>query len=168
VLENFRRFWEKERDPERRRELVAQLVERAWIDAGRVVAIQSTPAFKPFLPVNRPKRRPPHPGRMRRSEKRSDGTGTRNSYPIPASRSGCRGRMGLPTLPPGFYVLGALLLPPDSGADAWRPSKRRLLALQGLGGSVLPSPLIRRCNKVLHRDVERPRNLHHRPEPWLL
>jgi hypothetical protein len=49
VLDDFGRFWEEETDPERRRALVGQLVERVWIDDKRVVAIRPTAAFVPFF-----------------------------------------------------------------------------------------------------------------------
>jgi hypothetical protein len=52
VLADVGRFWEEEREPEKRRELVAQLIERVWIDNKRVVAIRPTPAFKPFFACN--------------------------------------------------------------------------------------------------------------------
>jgi hypothetical protein len=61
VLEDFGRFWDEEADPDKRRELVAQLVDRVWIDDKRVVAIRPTPAFSRFSPATAPETRIPPP-----------------------------------------------------------------------------------------------------------
>ena len=79
VLENFERFWKQERDPEKRRELVAQLVERVWIDDKRVVAIRPTPAFKPLFARNgRENEEPPASCETGGRKSGSDGTRTRD------------------------------------------------------------------------------------------
>lgn len=78
VLEDFGRFWDEEIDPEKRRELVAQLVERVWIDDKRVVAIHPTPAFKPFSPATATEtRNPPASCGAGGRKSESDGTRTR-------------------------------------------------------------------------------------------
>jgi site-specific DNA recombinase len=61
VLEDFSRFWDEETDPERRRELVAQLVERVWIDDKRVVAIRRRPRSSRFSPATAPETKSPPP-----------------------------------------------------------------------------------------------------------
>lgn len=45
VLEDFATFWKTEPNPEPRRELLAQLFERVWIDGQRIVAVTPTTAF---------------------------------------------------------------------------------------------------------------------------
>jgi hypothetical protein len=82
VLEDFRRFWEEERDPEKRRELVAQLIDRVWIDNKRVVAIRPTPAFKPFFTCNGPgNKKPPASCGAGGRKSGSDGGQTRALHP---------------------------------------------------------------------------------------
>jgi hypothetical protein len=46
VPEDFGRFWETATNPKPRRELLAQLFERVWIDGQCVVAVKPTTAFE--------------------------------------------------------------------------------------------------------------------------
>lgn len=53
VLEDFSRFWEAEPAAGPRRELLAQLFDRVWIDGKRIVAVKPTAAFADlFVPGN--------------------------------------------------------------------------------------------------------------------
>lgn len=49
VLDDFAMLWKTETTPEPRRELLAQVFERVWIDGQRVVAIKPTQAFAPLF-----------------------------------------------------------------------------------------------------------------------
>jgi site-specific DNA recombinase len=53
VLDDFARFWKTETAPEPRRQLLAQLFERVWVDGDRIVGVRPTPAFADlFVPTN--------------------------------------------------------------------------------------------------------------------
>jgi hypothetical protein len=76
ALKDFGRSWQGETDPQVRRELLAQLFERVWIDAKKIVAVRPTPAFAAlFSPPETTK--PPSKGR-RCAKDGSDGTRTRD------------------------------------------------------------------------------------------
>jgi site-specific DNA recombinase len=88
ALEDFGRLWEETNDPAERRELVAQLIDRVWIDNKRIVAIRPTPTFKPYFARNGHENKKPlasHETRGRKSG--SDGGQTRIAHPA-GSRSG--------------------------------------------------------------------------------
>ncbi|HTU39965.1 MAG TPA: hypothetical protein VMF35_18355, partial [Acidimicrobiales bacterium] len=116
VLDDFSPFWEKETDPERRRELIGQLVERVWIDDKRVVAIRPTAAFVPFFACEgRSQTEGPRPAAARRrggSNYGSDGGETRISTPgVPGRRrdSPLSGAVGMTfVLAPHARTLGAI------------------------------------------------------------
>ncbi len=76
VLEDFGRFWEDETDPQIRRELLAQLFERVWVDAKKIVAVRPTPAFVALFTALKTTK-PPSRGR-RCAKGGSDGTRTRD------------------------------------------------------------------------------------------
>lgn len=79
VLEDFGTFWKTEPNPEPRRELLAQLFDRVWIDGQRIVAVKPTAAFAGlFVPQSTT---PPQVGRRGCRKYGSDGTETRDSYP---------------------------------------------------------------------------------------
>ena len=76
VLEDFAIFWGTETAPEPRRELLAQLFERVWIDGQRIVAVKPTAAFaRLFVPESTT---PPQVGRRGCRKYGSDGTRTRD------------------------------------------------------------------------------------------
>ena len=49
VLDDFSIFWSRETDPAAKRQLLALIFERVWLDAQRVVAVQPKPPFAPFF-----------------------------------------------------------------------------------------------------------------------
>jgi hypothetical protein len=75
VLEDFGRFWETETAPEPRRELLAQLFDRVWIDGQRIVAVKPTAAFAGLFVLQGTT--PPQVGRRGCRKYGSDGTWTR-------------------------------------------------------------------------------------------
>jgi site-specific DNA recombinase len=49
VLDDFSIFWTRETDPAAKRQLLALIFERVWLDEQRVVAVQPKPPFAPFF-----------------------------------------------------------------------------------------------------------------------
>lgn len=49
VLEDFSIFWTRETDPAAKRQLLALIFERVWLDEQRVVAVQPKPPFAPYF-----------------------------------------------------------------------------------------------------------------------
>jgi site-specific DNA recombinase len=85
ILEDFATFWKTEPNPEPRRELLAQLFERVWIDGQRIVAVKPTAAFAGlFAPQSTT---PPQVGRRGCRKYGSDGTRSR-ALRTGGSRSG--------------------------------------------------------------------------------
>jgi hypothetical protein len=50
VLEDFSIFWTRETDPAAKRQLLALIFERVWLDEQRVTAVQPKPPFAPYFP----------------------------------------------------------------------------------------------------------------------
>jgi hypothetical protein len=76
VLEDFATFWQTGTAPEPRRELLAQLFARVWIDGQRIVAVKPTAAFAGlFIPESTT---PPLTERRGCRKYGSDGTRTRD------------------------------------------------------------------------------------------
>jgi hypothetical protein len=49
VLEDFSIFWEREHDPAAKRQLLALIFQRVWLDEQRIVAVQPKPSFAPYF-----------------------------------------------------------------------------------------------------------------------
>ena len=49
VLEDFTIFWQKETDPDAKRQFLNLIFEGVWLDENRVVAVQPKPSFLPFF-----------------------------------------------------------------------------------------------------------------------
>jgi hypothetical protein len=49
VLEDFSIFWTRETDPAAKRQLLALIFERVWLDDQRVTAVQPKPPFAPYF-----------------------------------------------------------------------------------------------------------------------
>jgi hypothetical protein len=82
VLEDFATFWQTETAPEPRRELLAQLFERVWIDGQRIVAVKPTTAFAGlFTPQSTT---PPQVGR--RGCRKYGATGSNPGFTPPRNR----------------------------------------------------------------------------------
>ena len=48
-------FWARESDPAAKRQLLALIFERVWLDEQRIVAVQPKAAFAPFFSVQTPR-----------------------------------------------------------------------------------------------------------------
>jgi hypothetical protein len=53
VLEDFATFWQREHDPNAKRQFLHLIFDGVWIDDHRVVAVQPKPSFLPFFQQQR-------------------------------------------------------------------------------------------------------------------
>ena len=76
-------FWARESDPAAKRQLLALIFDRVWLDEQRIVAVQPKAAFAPFFSVQTPRIDSETPGTGARTGLKERERRDSNPRPLP-------------------------------------------------------------------------------------